>query len=71
MLNAIKWLATAGIVVATAARAFDLHNVDMVFGTIGTALWLWASIKMRETPLVIVNVVCLAFLIFGLTKGLI
>lgn len=69
-LSIIKWLATLNIIIATAARAFEFHNVDLTFGTLGTALWLIAAYKMREPALVIVNVICLAFLMFGLVGAI-
>jgi hypothetical protein len=67
-LNGIKWGATALIIVATAARAFEYHNVDLIAGALGTFLWLVAAFKMRESALLLVNVVCLGFLLYGITK---
>lgn len=67
-LNGIKWGATALIIVATAARAFEYHNVDLVAGALGTFLWLVAAYKMRESALFLVNAVCLGFLLYGVAK---
>ena len=67
-LNGIKWGATALIIVATAACAFEYHNVDLIAGALGTFLWLVAAFKMRESALLLVNVVCLGFLLYGITK---
>jgi len=68
MLDIIKWCATICIIIATGARAIELHSVDLIFGWIGTALWLLAAYKMRETALVMVNVVCLIFISYGLVR---
>ena len=70
-LSLIKWWATICIIIATGARAFELHAVDLVFGWVGTAMWLLASIKMKDRPLLVVNIVCLSFISYGLVRTLI
>lgn len=67
-LKSIKWAATALIIVATASRAFEQHNLDLVAGAAGTFLWLVAAYKMRESALFLVNAVCLGFLLYGVAK---
>lgn len=68
MLDAIKWAATISIIIATGARAIELHAVDLLFGWIGTALWLLAAVYMKERALVVVNIVCLVFISYGLAR---
>ena len=67
-LSLIKWWATIAIIIATGSRAFELHAIDLVFGWIGTAMWLLASIKMQDRPLLVVNIVCLSFISYGLVR---
>jgi hypothetical protein len=67
-LSLIKWWATICIIIATGSRAFELHAIDLVFGWIGTAMWLLASIRMQDRPLLVVNIVCLSFISYGLVR---
>lgn len=67
-MNAVKWIATAFIVLATLARALEYHHVDLVFGSVGTFLWIYIAHKMKEGALLAVNTFCLMILIFGLLK---
>jgi hypothetical protein len=67
-LSLIKWWATICIIIATGSRAFELHAIDLVFGWIGTAMWLLASVKMQDRPLLVVNIVCLSFISYGLVR---
>ena len=67
-MNAIKWTATAFIIIATLARTMEYHYIDLVTGSIGTALWVYIAHKAKENALLAVNVFCLAILILGLIK---
>lgn len=66
-LDSIKWGATALIIIANAARAFEYHSIDLVTGAVGTFLWLVVAYRMRESSLFMVNAVCLAFLLYGVS----
>lgn len=64
--NYIKWLATTFIVSATYFRALDNHTVDLWLSFIGCLLWVFVAYKMKEISLILINVVCLFFLVYGL-----
>jgi hypothetical protein len=69
LMKTIKWLGTAGVIIATILRAFGYHVEDMIIGFIGTALWAYASYKDRDMALLTCNVFILAVLIYGIVKG--
>ena len=68
MINQIKWAATIFIVLATLARTMEYHYLDLVFGAIGTLMWIYIAHKTKENALLTVNAFCLAILIIGILK---
>ena len=68
-LTVVKWLGTIGVILAAILRAFGYHVEDMVVGSIGTALWVYAAYKGRDTALLTCNLFILAVLIYGIVKG--
>ncbi len=67
-MNAIKWTATFFIIFATIARTMEYHYVDLMLGSIGTAMWAYIAFRTKENALLAVNVFCLAILTVGLIK---
>lgn len=67
-MTIIKWLGTTGVIVAAILRALDYHMQDMIVGFIGTLLWVYASYKERDMPLLTCNVFILAVLLYGIIK---
>jgi hypothetical protein len=70
VLEVVKWLGTTGVIAAAVLRAFGYHVEDMIFGSIGTALWAYAAYKIRDNALLTCNLFILAVLIYGIVKGL-
>lgn len=68
MLNIIKWLGTALIIIATLSRIFEYHFADLLFGFVGTSLWTFASYKEKDKPLFVVNIFIVFVLLYGLIK---
>jgi ABC-type siderophore export system fused ATPase/permease subunit len=48
----------------------EYHAMDMIFGTIGTAFWLWVSIIWKDRALIILNVVIFMLLFSGILKNI-
>lgn len=69
-MSTIKWLGTAGIIIATILRAYGYHIEDMVVGLIGTALWAYAAFKEKDNALLTCNLFILTVLIYGIVKAL-
>ncbi len=65
-MNLIKWLGTAGVIVATILRAFGYHTEDMITGFIGTSLWAYASYVERDRALLTCNIFILLVLLYGI-----
>lgn len=68
MLNALKWIGTACVIVAAGARSFEFHNVDLALSLIGASIWGYAAYKMQEKSLMVVNGFIAAILLVGVFK---
>jgi len=68
MLEILKWIGTACVIVAATCRAFEFHTVDLILSIIGAALWGYAAYKMQDKPLMVVNGFITAILVYGVLK---
>ena len=68
MLEILKWLGTACVIIAATCRAFEFHTADLVLSIIGAAVWGYAALKMNDKPLLVVNGFITAILLYGVVK---
>lgn len=68
MLEILKWLGTACVIIAATCRAFDLHTADLFLSILGAGLWGFVAVKMKDNPLLVVNGFIVAILLFGVVK---
>lgn len=68
MLEIIKWLGTACVILAATCRAFEFHTVDLILSIIGAVAWGYAALKMNDKPLLVVNGFITAILLYGVVK---
>lgn len=54
----LKWSATAVIVVATLANAFDINPLNKILFLIGCVLWGWVGVMWRQPALWGLNMFC-------------
>jgi ABC-type siderophore export system fused ATPase/permease subunit len=66
----VKWGATILILVSVVFRnaGFDYRLFDLMFGTVGTVLWLWVSVLWKDRALIILNVCMTVLLTSALLK---
>ena len=62
----VKWVATAVIVLATLANAFDIVPLNKILFLLGSVLWAWVGVLWRQPSLWILNVFCGLLYIIGL-----
>ena len=62
----VKWVATAVIVLATLANAFDIVPLNKILFLLGCVLWAWVGVLWRQPSLWILNVFCGLLYIIGL-----
>ena len=62
----VKWVATAVIVLATLANAFDIVPLNKILFLLGSMLWAWVGVLWRQPSLWILNVFCGLLYIIGL-----
>lgn len=55
----LKWIASIMILVSLAMRSAgpEYRLYDLIFGTIGVALWTWVSVIWRDRALIMLNAV--------------
>lgn len=55
----LKWVASIMILVSLAMRSAgpEYRLYDLIFGTIGVALWTWVSVIWRDRALIMLNAV--------------
>jgi hypothetical protein len=68
MLEILKWIGTACVIIAATCRAFEFHSVDLILSIIGASLWGYAAYKMSDKPLMVVNGFITAILVYGVIK---
>lgn len=65
--NKIGWFATFFLMAATSIRAFDIsHGWDLFCTAMGCGLWTIDAIRLRSTPLFVVNAFSVMVIIVGL-----
>jgi hypothetical protein len=65
-LTALKWLGTSFTILGAGLTSLgDWDPLNVVAFNLGAAFWLWASIRMRELSLIVVNAVLLTIYVFG------
>lgn len=68
MLNVLKWIGTACVIVAAGARSFEFHTVDLILSIIGAGIWGYAAYKMQDKALLAVNGFITGILLIGVFK---
>jgi hypothetical protein len=68
----VKWAATVFILTSVVFRisGTDFRTFDLLFGTIGTFLWLWVSVIWKDRAMIILNVALSLMLSSALVKEL-
>jgi len=59
-LEKIKWAATATLIVSVALNAANFYPLGPIIQVSGGVLWSWASLRMKDKPLIITNLVMTA-----------
>ena len=68
----VKWIATVSILISVSFRyaGMDYHVLDLAFGSVGAALWLWVAVLWNDRALIILNTVMFIILLGGLMKNI-
>ena len=57
MLNKIKWLATAVLIVGTAVNGMGYYPAGPLILVLGGLIWLGVAVKVQDRPLIVTNLV--------------
>lgn len=64
MLEILKWIGTACVIIAAVCRSFEFHTADIVISILGAGIWGYAAIAMKDKALFVVNAfICCILLI--------
>ena len=55
-MKTIKQLATISIIIGTGVNHYGIYPLGPIILTLGTILWTWAAMLMRDKELIITNV---------------
>jgi hypothetical protein len=66
----LKWVASAIVLCSLAMRAAgpEYRMLDIYFGWVGIALWIWVSVIWRDRALIMLNVVSWFMLTVAILK---
>lgn len=65
MTNVLKWSGTLFTVLGALLTSLSVDPWNVYIFNVGSVFWLIASVKMRETSLVVVNVALLVVYAYG------
>lgn len=68
MMEILKWVGTACVIIAATCRAFDLHTADLILSILGAGLWGYVALVAKDKPLLVVNGFIVAILLVGVFK---
>ncbi len=68
MLEILKWIGTACVILAATCRAFDLHTLDLILSILGAGVWGYVALVAKDKPLLVVNGFIVAILLVGVFK---
>ena len=66
MLEILKWIGTACVIIAAGCRALEFHTADLLISIAGASLWGYAAVAMKDKALFVVNAFIVAILMIGL-----
>lgn len=68
----VKWVASVTILISLAMRAAgpEYRQLDLIFGTLGVALWLWVSVMWKDRALILLNAVSFFMLLTAMLREL-
>ena len=66
----LKWLASIIVLCSLALRSAgpEYRIYDLLFGTVGIALWTWVSVIWRDRALIMLNGISFFMLVVALIK---
>jgi len=64
-LSLVKWAGTVLCLLGILLTSFNIYPTNIFLGLIGSALWTYAGVMQRDTPLLLVEGVAVLFYLFG------
>jgi hypothetical protein len=63
--SVIKWVATVITVGGAIATALAIDPLNIYLFNLGSLLWVWWAIRIKEASIVVVNLAMLAVYVYG------
>jgi len=64
----LKWIATILCLIGIALTSLNVYPLNLWFGFIGSALWAYAGLRVKDMALFIVEIVAVLMYVGGLIK---
>lgn len=65
MNGIIKWTATVFTVLGAVAVAQGIDPLNIYLFNLGSILWVWWAVRVRESSIIVVNVAMLMIYVYG------
>lgn len=65
MMFYLKWAGTILCLTGIGLTSFNIYPLNIFFSLVGSALWTYAGLLQRDTPLFLVELVAVLFYIAG------
>lgn len=65
MMFYLKWTGTILCLIGIGLTSFNIYPLNIFFSLVGSALWTYAGLLQRDTPLFLVELVAVLFYIAG------
>jgi len=65
-MTSVKWLGTTLCLIGIFLTSINMFPTNIWFGAIGSAIWAFAGISQKDTPLFLVEFVAVAFYAYGM-----
>ena len=65
MMFYLKWTGTILCLIGIGLTSFNIYPLNIFFSLVGSALWTYAGLLQKDTPLFLVELVAVLFYIAG------
>lgn len=65
MMFYLKWAGTILCLIGIGLTSFNIYPLNIFFSLVGSALWTYAGLLQKDTPLFLVELVAVLFYIAG------
>jgi hypothetical protein len=65
----LQWSATILTIAGAIFTSLNVYPLNVITFNVGSILWLWFAIRVKQTSLIVVNAAMLLVYVFGLIRS--